>query len=160
LKKIFVAGAVVVMGIAPVFAQNTPTLIEVVKNAGCGCCDGWIARMQEKGFVVKSQNISNDELYDIKEAAGLSSQLWSCHTASVGGYTIEGHTPADDIRRLLLEQPEAIGIATPGMPLGSPGMDPLGAPGMGFTDEDIEPYDVFLVLKDGTSEIFASYPGA
>jgi len=159
-KKILVVSAVAALTSMPTLAQETATMIDVVKNAGCGCCNGWIAQMEAEGFSVKAINLSNDELSDIKVARGLSPQLWACHTATIGEYTVEGHTPAADIRRLLLEQPDAIGIATPGMPLGSPGMDPLGAPGMGFGPDDIEPYDVLLVLRDGTTEIFSSYPGA
>ncbi len=159
-KKILVVSAVAVLIAVPVAAQSTATLIEVVKNAGCGCCNGWIAQMQDEGFTIEARNLPNEELYDIKVSRGLSPELWACHTATIGGYTVEGHTPADDIRRLLLEQPDAIGIATPGMPLGSPGMDPIGAPSMGFSAEDVEPYDVLLVLNDGTTEIFSSYPGA
>ncbi|VAW22677.1 CopG protein, partial [hydrothermal vent metagenome] len=154
-KRILVVSAIAALTSMPSVAQETATLIDVVKNAGCGCCDGWIAQMQEEGFTVKSSNLSNEELYDIKVARGLSPELWACHTASVQGYTVEGHTPAADILRLLDLAPDAIGIATPGMPLGSPGMDPIGAPSMGFDASDVEPYDVFLVLRDGTTEVFS-----
>ncbi len=141
-------------------AQTPQVVIDVVKNAGCGCCEGWIARMQEEGFTLFSQNLSSEELYDIKVSRGLSTELMACHTATVGGYTVEGHVPAREIRRLLAELPDAIGIATPGMPLGSPGMDPIGAPSMGFSADDVEPFEVLLVLNDGSTEVFASYGGA
>jgi len=141
-------------------AQTTQVVIDVVKNAACGCCEGWIVRMQEEGFTLNSQDLSGEELYDIKVSRGLSTELMACHTATVAGYTVEGHVPAREIRRLLAELPDAIGIATPGMPLGSPGMDPIGAPSMGFSADDVEPYDVLLVLNDGTTEVYASYGGA
>ena len=81
---------------------------------------------------------------------GIDAKLASCHTAKVGGYTIEGHVPAQEIRRLLRERPDAIGLSVPGMPLGSPGMD---------SGDDRESFDVLLVRRDGSTEVFASYPG-
>jgi len=133
-----------------VSAQSVAPVIEVLKQASCGCCGGWVARMQEAGFTVNVQNVSGEALFDAKDASGFSEDLWACHTASVGGYTVEGHVPASEITRLLSERPAALGIATPGMPTGSPGME--------FGDQR-EAYDVALVNLDGSTEIFASYPG-
>ena len=131
-------------------AQGTAPVIEVLKQASCGCCGGWVAHMQEAGFTVNVQNVSGDVLYAAKEAAGISDDLWACHTANVGGYTVEGHVPATEITRLLNERPAALGIATPGMPTGSPGME--------YGDER-DAYDVTLVNLDGSTEVYASYLG-
>ena len=131
-------------------AQGTAPAIEVLKQASCGCCGGWVARMQEAGFTVNVQNVLGDALYAAKEASGFSDDLWACHTASVGGYIVEGHVPVTELTRLLGERPVALGIATPGMPTGSPGME--------YGDER-EAYDVMLVNLDGSTEVYASYPG-
>ncbi len=139
---------------------DTNVVVEVAKNAGCSCCEGWIARMQDDGFTMRPVNLSNEELYKLKISRGITEDLAACHTATVDGYTVEGHVPVVDVRRLLAEHPDAIGIAVPGMPIGSPGMDTVGAPSMGFAPNEKEPYNVLLVNKDGSTEIFASYPGS
>lgn len=131
-------------------AQGIAPVMDVLKQASCGCCGGWVARMQEAGFTVNVQNVSGDALYAAKEASGFSDDLWACHTASVGGYTVEGHVPVSEIIRLLSERPTALGIATPGMPTGSPGMEYGG---------EREAYDVMLVNMDGSTGVYASYPG-
>ena len=131
-------------------AQGTAPVIEVLKQASCGCCAGWVARMQKVGFTVNVQNVSGEVLYAAKDASGISEDLWACHTASVGGYIVEGHVPASEIDRLLSERPVALGIATPGMPTGSPGME--------YGDERAA-YDVTLVNLDGSTEVYASYQG-
>jgi len=133
-----------------VSAQSVAPVIDVLKQASCGCCGGWVAHMQEAGFTVNVQNVSGDALYAAKEASGFSDDLWACHTAKVSGYTVEGHVPLSEINRLLTERPEALGIATPGMPTGSPGME--------YGDER-EAYNVMLVNLDGSTEIYATYPG-
>ncbi|MFV2033810.1 MAG: DUF411 domain-containing protein [Halocynthiibacter sp.] len=140
-------------------AQTEEVVIDVAKNAGCMCCDGWVNRMDDAGFALQPRNIPGEKLYDLKVERGMSSDLWACHTATVAGYTIEGHVPARELRRLLSERPDAIGLATPGMPVGSPGMDTIGAPNMGFSEGQKEAYDVILVLRDGSTGIFASYEG-
>lgn len=131
-------------------AQGAAPVIDVLKQASCGCCGGWVVRMQEAGFTVNVQNVSGDVLYAAKEASGISDDLWACHTANVGGYTVEGHVPASEITRLLSERPAALGIATPGMPTGSPGME--------YGDLR-EAFNVTLVNLDGSSQVYASYPG-
>lgn len=140
-------------------AQTGAPQINVLKTAACGCCTGWVEQMDEAGFTLNAQNVSNGELLAAKEATGFSPDLWACHTAEIAGYTVEGHVPAREIERLVSERPTALGIATPGMPVGSPGMDPRGAPGMGFKEGEREAYDVMLVLSDGTAAVYASYPG-
>lgn len=131
-------------------AQGAGPVIEVLKQASCGCCGGWVVRMQEAGFAVNVRNVSGDELYAAKEASGFSDDLWACHTASVAGYTVEGHVPVSEVNRLLSERPAALGIATPGMPTGSPGME---------YGNEREAFDVMLVNLDGSTETYASYAG-
>ncbi len=137
--------------------QSSAVVVDVVKNAGCGCCEGWIVRMQDEGFDVRAKNIVREELYNLKISRGITEDLMACHTATIGEYTVEGHVPVADVRRLLAERPDAVGIVVPGMPIGAPGMDPVGAPSMGFDGSGTQAYDVLLLQKDGSTEIFASY---
>lgn len=129
-------------------AGPSDAAVEVWKSPSCGCCGGWVKHMQQSGFTVKTNDTEYELLTKIKRQAGLGEDLQSCHTAKVGGYIIEGHVPAQDVTRLLAEKPDAIGLAAPGMPLGSPGMD---------YGPDKEPYDVLLVKKDGSTEVFAKH---
>jgi hypothetical protein len=126
----------------------TAETIEVWKSASCGCCVSWVEYLAKNGFTPKAANVAADELAKIKEQAGLSPKHQSCHTAKVAGYIIEGHVPVGDIRRLLAEKPDAIGLAVPGMPVGSPGME---------SGDDKEPYEVLLIKRDGTTEVFAKH---
>lgn len=121
--------------------------VEVFKDAGCGCCGGWVAHMQRNGFQVNATDVEPERMEQVKQRAGVTADLASCHTAFVEGYFVEGHVPAEDVARLLAERPDAAGLTAPGMPLGSPGMEGAGA----------EPYQVLLVRADGTSEVFASH---
>jgi len=148
--KILLAAGMLLGAATMVSAQGAAPKIEVLKQASCGCCGGWVVRMQEAGFIVEVQNVSGDALYAAKEASGIAEDLWACHTAKVDGYTVEGHVPASEITRILNERPAALGIATPGMPTGSPGME---------YGEVREAYDVTLVNLDGSTEIYASYLG-
>lgn len=97
--------------------------MEVYKTATCGCCKAWLTHVRAAGFEVTAHDVSGAELVERKRALGVESGLGSCHTAVIEGYVIEGHVPAADIRRLLDERPDIAGLAVPGMPLGSPGMD-------------------------------------
>ncbi len=124
--------------------------ISVVKQASCGCCAGWVQRMEEAGFRLSVRNVDDAGLIAAKRRAGMPEATWGCHTAFVAGYAIEGHVPAADIRRLLQMRPEAVGLATPGMPAGAPGME---------YGNQRDAYDVLLVRADGSTEVFASYPG-
>jgi len=143
-----------------VLSQSSAVVIDVAKSAGCGCCEGWITRMQDEGFEVRAQNVGREELYNLKISRGVTEELMACHTATIGKYTVEGHVPVDEVRRMLLERPDAAGIVVPGMPIGAPGMDPVGAPSMGFDGTGTEAYDVLLLQKDGTTTLYASYPAA
>jgi hypothetical protein len=95
--------------------------ITVYKSASCGCCNAWIAHLERNGFEVKARNVVDVTPYKVR--LGVTPELGSCHTAQIGGYTIEGHVPAADIKRLLKERPKVAGLAVPGMPEGSPGME-------------------------------------
>ena len=130
--------------------SGEPTVdIDVAKTSSCGCCLAWIDHLKKNEFSVTSKNMTMGILTRFKLKNGISPKTASCHTAKIEGYPIEGHVPAREIRRLLRERPDAIGLAVPGMPLGSPSMD--------YSD-DREDFDVLLVRKDGSTEIFASYP--
>lgn len=146
---------VIALGLAPLagaMAQQQPkVLVEVWKDAGCECCKDWVSHLQAHGFAVKTNESGH---HAMRAKLGIPQQLASCHTAFVGGYAIEGHVPAPDIRRLLKERPLAVGLAVPGMPVGSPGMD--GA----VYGNRRDPYDVLLVLKSGAPKVYASYPKA
>jgi hypothetical protein len=126
-------------------AKNIPPVIDVYKSATCGCCTQWVAHLQANGFQVRARNVPNTAAY--RTQFGVPSSLGSCHTATIGGYAIEGHVPASDIRRLLVEKPKAKGLAVPEMPMGSPGME--GA--------DAEAFDVLLFQTDGSRTVYRRY---
>lgn len=123
--------------------------VHVAKTSGCGCCVGWMEHMEEHGFRTVGEDMFGGALVRLKLEKGVPAGMASCHTATVDGYVIEGHVPAADVRRLLQERPDAVGLAVPDMPLGSPGMD--------FGNR-VEPYEVHLINHDGTTEVFTSYP--
>jgi hypothetical protein len=132
----------------PLVAKPAPTVVEVWKDPSCGCCKDWIAHMQSSGFAVKGHDTGNTAA---RARLGLPQKLGSCHTALVGGYVVEGHVPARDVLRLLQERPGALGLAVPGMPVGSPGMD---GPAYGGRKDA---YDVLLVQADGSNTIYQTY---
>jgi hypothetical protein len=129
-------------------AQAPSIHAEVWKSPSCGCCKDWIAHMQASGFRFRVHEVGNTA---IRERLKIPMQLGSCHTALIGRYAIEGHVPAADVLRLLKEKPEAAGLAVPGMPVGSPGMD---GPEYGGRKD---PYDVLLVAMDGSTRVFSSH---
>jgi hypothetical protein len=124
------------------------TLVEVWKDPNCGCCQDWVKHLQANGFAVKVNETGNGAM---RAKLGIPQSLGSCHTALVGGYAIEGHVPAADIRRLLRERPQAVGLAVPGMPVGAPGMDDPAYGGRR------DPFDVLLVARSGQARVYASY---
>jgi hypothetical protein len=140
--------SLMIFAAAPARAADTAPSIEVWKSATCQCCGAWVKHLEANGFTVKVNAAEPSTLASLKRQAGVGDKLASCHTAMIDGYVIEGHVPATDIKRLVAERPEAIGLAVPGMPVGSPGME-QGA--------EFEPYDVLLVKKDGATEAFASH---
>lgn len=139
------------LGALPVasLAQRAPkTAVEVWKDASCGCCKEWVRHLEENGFSVVVHDTGNAQM---RARLGIPQKFGSCHTALVGGYAVEGHVPARDIQRLLKERPAAAGLAAPGMPVGSPGMDDPAYRGRR------DPFDVLLVLKSGEARVFASH---
>lgn len=133
---------------ASAIAASAPP-VTVHKTATCGCCTAWIDHLEKHGFETIPHDMSQGALTQKKMESGVPREMASCHTGVVAGYVIEGHVPARDIERLLEERPDAIGLAVPGMPIGSPGMT------MG---DMTDPYNVYLIRRDGAAEIFASYP--
>lgn len=122
-------------------------LVVVHKSPTCGCCTVWAEHMRTAGFPVEVRDVDN--LEPVKSRVGIPFGKGSCHTAEVGGYFVEGHVPAADVKRLLAEKPEAKGLVLPGMPLGSPGME--------TPDGRVQPYTVELVRNDGSTEPFAHH---
>lgn len=123
-------------------------VLKVWKDPNCGCCKDWITHLEQNGFQVTVENKGNTAA---RARFGLPERLGSCHTALVDGYVVEGHVPAADIQRLLKLRPTALGLAVPGMPIGSPGMD---GPAYGGRRDRFE---VLLVRRDGSTQIFNTY---
>ena len=119
--------------------------ITVYKSPSCECCNKWVDHLEDNGFNVNTVN--KYDMKSIKTREGVPRQLSSCHTALVGGYVIEGHVPASDIKRLLKEQPDVSGLSVPGMPMGSPGME----------GDRKDAYNVMTFTKDGGSTIFSQH---
>ncbi len=117
----------------------------VYKSPTCGCCNKWIDHMTANGFKVEGEDMAN--VAPLKVEKGIPSKLFSCHTGVIDGYVVEGHVPADAVKKLLDERPDIIGLSVPGMPIGSPGME--GA--------YVEKYDVVAFRQDGSSYVFKSY---
>jgi hypothetical protein len=124
-----------------------PTMT-VFKTSTCGCCAKWVDHLRAAGFDVTVQNVQSTVEY--REKYGVPEKLASCHTALVGGYTVEGHVPVKDIQRLLASKAKGKGLAVPGMPLGSPGMEAPKA----------QAYSVLLFQVDGSTSVFQQYPGS
>ena len=121
------------------------TEVMVYKTPTCGCCSKWVDHLEANGFKVKSKNLA--DLRPVKRMNGVPLQLSSCHTAIIGGYFVEGHVPAQDVKRLLAERPNIAGIVVPRMPVGSPGME----------GPNPEAYSVLAVKKDGSTEVFSRH---
>lgn len=117
--------AAAALPVSVVRAAQGPAL-QVWKDPSCGCCEGWVRHMRAAGFEATVHEVA--DLQAVKAVNGVPDKLQSCHTATVGGYVVEGHVPAADVRRLLAERPRAKGLAAPGMPPSSPGMDIPGTP--------------------------------
>lgn len=130
-------------------APAAKTVVEVWKSPQCGCCKDWVSHLEKEGFAVSVHEVG--DLDGARRRLGMPARFASCHTAKVGNYLLEGHVPAADIRRLLAQKPAAIGLAVPGMPVGSPGMD---GPEYGGRRD---PYAVLLVLGDNHWQAFARY---
>lgn len=144
-RRALLAGLPLLFVASKAQAQPAP-VIHVVKTATCGCCGHWITHLRQAGFRVTVADVPDVTPY--ARRLGVPDHLRSCHTASVGGYAVEGHVPAADIRRLLRERPAAAGIAVPGMPMGSPGME---------HGSHRERYNTVLFTRAGRQTVFARH---
>ena len=139
--------SLLVLGLAQAaWAAPTTPVIDVYKSPSCGCCNKWIDHLKSNGFTVRSHDTDNVAQHKIR--LGVPAGYGACHTAEVNGYVIEGHVPAKEIARLLKDKPRARGLVVPAMPVGSPGMEAGGRK---------EPYEVFLVNRDGSTRTYAHY---
>lgn len=141
------AGVLSHLGIAAA-AERIP--LEVWKDPSCGCCKDWVSHMEANGFAVKVHDTGNN---GVRAQLRIDRKYASCHTAVSGGYAFEGHVPASDVLRLLRQTPKARGLAVPGMPVGSPGMD--GDVYGGRKDT----YEVLLLAHDGSASVYGRYQG-
>jgi len=149
---IYSAAAMLIAGAIGVSAQQkTATAAKpvavVYKTSSCGCCKLWVEHLKANGFTVETKDVSSDDVRAVSKAAGLKDDDSSCHTAKIGGYIVEGHVPASDIQRMLKEKPAIAGIAAPGMPQGSPGME----------QGSKEPFDVVAFTKDGKTKLYSKH---
>lgn len=134
---------------APAEQQARPAAavqVTVFKDANCGCCKDWVEHLRTHGFAVTAKDTS--DVVAVKRTGRVPERLYSCHTAFVNGYVVEGHVPAADIQRLLAEKPKVAGLAVPGMPAGSPGME---------VGSRKDPYDVVAFRRDGATSVFAKH---
>lgn len=148
-KAVIAAVALLAIGSA-LWAQSPSQFpsVEVYRSPTCGCCAKWIAHLSQHGFTVNTTDVP--DMSPIKKQHQVPSAVASCHTALVGGYVVEGHVPATDVQRLLQERPAVAGVAVPGMPIGSPGMEVEGSRS--------EAYDVVAFNAEGPIRVFASHP--
>lgn len=145
-RNLLLSAAGTVLAGGPAFAATSR--MRVLKSPTCGCCAAWIAHVETAGIDVDAQDVTQDALWAAKNAAGITPKLSSCHTGFVEGYVIEGHVPATDIQRLLVERPDALGLTVPGMPIGSPGME-MGS--------QRDAFDTLLVFQNGETDVFARH---
>jgi hypothetical protein len=144
------AGSVLVAGSRPAFAVSSENLfrrIRIVLSPTCGCCKHWVTHLQTSGFETAVEEVA--EINRRKVAARIPTELWSCHTAFIDSYFIEGHVLAVDIDRLLAERPQARGLAVPGMPVGSPGME--------MPDVPSDRFKTLLVGPDNRATVWAEH---
>ena len=143
-RRHFTVSTLAALGFGSQALAHTST-ITVFKSPTCGCCNAWIDHLRDAGIEVSAENVN--DMVEVKQRLNVPQGMWSCHTGVIDGYVIEGHVPAQDIARLIAERPEGLGLAVPGMPVGSPGME------MGNRRD---PYTVWL-MRDGEPEAFATY---
>jgi hypothetical protein len=144
-RRLSILATLLMLGATAVVQAQAAELVDVYKSPYCGCCGKWVAHMEKNGFKVNIHEVS--DVPGARKKLGIPDKLGSCHTSKVGNYVVEGHVPAADIKRLLKEQPKALGLAVPSMPPGSPGMDVPNSP----------PYETLLVQADGSTRVFARH---
>lgn len=127
-------------------SQAQQAEVHVYKSPTCGCCSKWVEHLEENGFKVNTTDQA--DVTPIKRKVGLPAGLGSCHTAIVDGYVVEGHVPAEVVKKMLKERPDIIGISTPGMPIGSPGME---------QGDHVDSYDVIAFDREGNTSVYASF---
>ena len=147
IRREFLIGTVAISAFSTSVLASADALI-VNRTESCGCCGAWVERMNSAGLKTEVNFVSEETLSSIKSQLSIRSELTSCHTATIGSYFIEGHVPAEDIHRLLIERPKASGLSVPGMPIGSPGME------MG---NNKEPFETLLVFENGETQVFNSH---
>lgn len=150
-KFLLCGAALATISTSPALARDITPVIHVMKDPNCGCCTAWMQVLEDAGFKMTSEPSLGAELIQYKLQNGIPQNMMSCHTARIDGYLIEGHVPVADIRRLLKDKPDAVDLAVPGMPYGSPGMGP---------EAKREAYDVHLIGQDGSTGVFSRYGAA
>lgn len=146
LVLVLFAAGVSMSGAAAAQRPGAPT-VQVYKTPTCGCCGKWVAHLEANGFTTKVTEM--DDLAEVKAKHNIPQEAQSCHTGVVDGYVIEGHVPAADVHKLLKERPAVLGIAVPGMPIGSPGMEVPG--------QKPQPFRTMSFDKKGELQVFASH---
>jgi hypothetical protein len=146
-RRAFIGQLSVTLVLAPMvsLAESANPLVQVYKSRTCSCCNKWIEHLRAAGFKVEASNVPDVAVYKLEY--GVPRALSSCHTAIVEGYIVEGHVPADDVIKMLRQKPEIKGIAAPGMPMGSPGMEGPNA----------VTYDIIAFDADGNTSVFATH---
>ncbi|MDM0021229.1 DUF411 domain-containing protein [Variovorax saccharolyticus] len=147
MKRRTLLGMLASLPLVQSLPAHAATQVQVYKNPSCGCCGAWVDHLKAAGFAVRVTE--TDDAGSVRKRLGMPERLASCHTAVVEGYALEGHVPAADVKRLLALKPPAVGLAVPGMPVGSPGME--------YGDRK-DPYEVILVDRKGRDTVFARYP--
>jgi hypothetical protein len=140
------AGTFAASAVPPV--QKTAASMVVYKSPTCGCCSTWVEHVRSHGFQVQANDVTDSRLSAVKIESAVPADLQSCHTATIGGYVIEGHVPADDIQRLLADKPAIAGIGVAGMPMGSPGMEQGGMK---------QRYSTMAFTRNGAETVFARH---
>ncbi len=146
-RRHFLLGAAAAAAGFQALAASSLPQVDVYKNPDCGCCSGWVDHLKAAGFPVKVHETPDTSA--VRKRHGIPDQFGSCHTGVVGGYALEGHVPAEEVKRLLAQKPMAAGLSVPGMPVGSPGME---------VGSRKDPFPVLLIDKAGRSSVFATYP--
>ena len=142
---LWVFSAVAVAGVRPLAQKGSA--VQVYKDPTCGCCVLWVEHLRKAGFSATVMDV--EDMTAVKDKHGVPRQARSCHTGVVDGYVLEGHVPAEDVQRLLKQRSAVVGLAVPGMPIGSPGMEVAGM--------KPRPYDVLSFDKNGNTTVFASH---
>jgi len=152
-SALFLSALMAVSGLSVAEESNEKIELQVFKNPACGCCSAWINHAEQSGIATQTMTRNSGDLNTLKARFGIPNRYQSCHTAiSSDGYIFEGHIPAKVIRRFLADPPsDVIGLSVPGMPVGSPGM---------VVGDNFMPYQVFLLKKDGSTEVYAEFSTA